>query len=176
MTQMTTINPGSITGLSTVNPAEIAKPEQLKRRVRTPTEPKHGWWWGTGRRKRAVARVRLRPNAGGNGVVKVQVGSDAYKTVEQYFAEERDRNDAVAPLTATGTLGKMDVIVRLSGGGFMGQAQALRLGISRALRDFDPSTEDALRNAGFLTRDAREVERKKYGQAGARRRFQFSKR
>jgi len=176
MTQMTTINPGSITGLSTVNPAEIAKPEQLKRRVRTPTEPKHGWWWGTGRRKRAVARVRLRPNAGGNGVVKVQVGSDSYKTVEQYFAEERDRNDAVAPLTATGTIGKMDVIVRLSGGGFMGQAQALRLGISRALRDFDPQTEEALRNAGFLTRDAREVERKKYGQAGARRRFQFSKR
>ena len=176
MTQMTTINPGSITGLSTVNPADIAKPEQMKRRVRTPTEPKHGWWWGTGRRKRAVARVRLRPNAGGNGVVKVQVGGEDYKTVEQYFAEERDRNDAVAPLTATGTIGKMDVIVRLSGGGFMGQAQALRLGISRALRDFDPQTEEALRNAGFLTRDAREVERKKYGQAGARRRFQFSKR
>jgi len=176
MTQMTTINPGSITGLSTVNPADIAKPEQMKRRVRTPTEPKHGWWWGTGRRKRAVARVRLRPNTGGNGVVKVQVGSDSYKSVEQYFAEERDRNDAVAPLTATGTIGKMDVIVRLSGGGFMGQAQALRLGISRALRDFDPQTEEALRNAGFLTRDAREVERKKYGQAGARRRFQFSKR
>lgn len=176
MTQMTTINPGSITGLSTVNPADIAKPEQMKRRVRTPAEPKHGWWWGTGRRKRAVARVRIRPNAGGSGVVKVQTGSDTYKTVEQYFAEERDRNDALAPLSATGTLGKMDVIVRLSGGGFMGQAQALRLGIARALRDFDPSTEDALRNAGFLTRDAREVERKKYGQAGARRRFQFSKR
>ncbi|MBX3404791.1 MAG: 30S ribosomal protein S9 [Phycisphaeraceae bacterium] len=148
----------------------------MKRRVRTPAEPKHGWWWGTGRRKRAVARVRIRPNAGGNGEVKVQVGGDKYKPVDQYFAEERDRNDAYAPLRVTSTLGKMDVIVRLSGGGFMGQAQALRLGIARALRDFDPTTEDALRNAGFLTRDAREVERKKYGQAGARRRFQFSKR
>ena len=176
MTQISSINPGSITGLSTVNPADIAKPEQMKRRVRTPAEPKHGWWWGTGRRKRAVARVRIRPNAGGEGQIKVQVGSDAYKTIEQYFAEDRDRSDAVAPLRATNTLGKMDVIVRLSGGGFMGQAQALRLGIARALRDFDPTTEDALRNAGYLTRDAREVERKKYGQAGARRRFQFSKR
>ncbi len=173
--QMTTINP-SITGLSTVNPADVAKPEQLKRRVRPPAEPKHGWWWGTGRRKRAVARVRLRPNAGGSGIVKVQIGGDTYKTIEEYFAEERDRNDAVAPLRASNTLGKMDVIVRLHGGGFMGQAQALRLGISRALREFDPATEESLRNAGFLTRDAREVERKKYGQAGARRRFQFSKR
>lgn len=173
---MTQINNPSITGLSTINPADIAKPEQMKRRVRTPAEPRHGWWWGTGRRKRAVARVRIRPNAGGNGEVKVQVGNDKYKTVEQYFSEERDRADAFAPLRVTSTLGKMDVIVRLSGGGFMGQAQALRLGIARALRDFDPTTEDALRNAGFLTRDAREVERKKYGQAGARRRFQFSKR
>ena len=73
-------------------------------------------------------------------------------------------------------LGKFDIIARCSGGGYMGQAQAIRLGVSRALRDYDPTMEDALRDAGFLTRDAREVERKKYGQAGARRRFQFSKR
>ena len=172
---MTQINNPSITGLSTINPADIAKPEQMKRRVHA-CRAEARVVVGHGRRGLAVARVRIRPNAGGNGEVKVQVGGDKYKPVDQYFAEERDRNDAYAPLRVTSTLGKMDVIVRLSGGGFMGQAQALRLGIARALRDFDPSTEDALRNAGFLTRDAREVERKKYGQAGARRRFQFSKR
>ena len=88
----------------------------------------------------------------------------------------RDRSDCAAPLKVTGTLGKMDVIAKCHGGGFMGQAQAVRLGIARALRDYDPTLEDALRDNGFLTRDAREVERKKYGQAGARRRFQFSKR
>jgi small subunit ribosomal protein S9 len=71
---------------------------------------------------------------------------------------------------------KVQVIAKLQGGGIMGQAQALRLAIARALRDYDPTTETALRDAGFLTRDARKVERKKYGQAGARRRFQFSKR
>ena len=106
----------------------------------------------------------------------MQVGADAFKTIEQYFAEERDRNDCAAPLKVTNTLGKIDVIARINGGGYMGQAQAVRLGIARALRDYDPTLEDALRDNGFLTRDAREVERKKYGQAGARRRFQFSKR
>jgi small subunit ribosomal protein S9 len=73
-------------------------------------------------------------------------------------------------------MGKLDVFIRPSGGGYMGQAQAIRLGIARALRDYDPSLEQVLREKGFLTRDAREVERKKYGQPGARRRFQFSKR
>lgn len=165
----------NLPGLSTVNPAAEAKPAQMTRKVRTPAEPKHGWWWGTGRRKRAVARVRIKPTTG-EGSIKVQIGADAFKTVDQYFAEERDRNDCAAPLKVTNTLGKIDVIARINGGGFMGQAQAVRLGIARALRDYDPTLEDALRAAGFLTRDAREVERKKYGQAGARRRFQFSKR
>jgi len=174
---MSQISNPNITGLSTVNPSEVAKPEQMKRRVRTPAEAKNGWWWGTGRRKRAVARVRIKPAAAGaEGTIKVQIGADKYKTVEQYFAEDRDRGDCYAPLKACNMSGKMDIVVRIAGGGFMGQAQAVRLGISRALRDYDPTTEDALRNAGFLTRDAREVERKKYGHAGARRRFQFSKR
>jgi len=170
--------PSNLPGLSTVNPSAEAKPAQMTRKVRTPVEPKHGWYWGTGRRKRAVARVRIRPAKAeaGEGTMKIQVGADAYKTIEQYFAEERDQGDCAAPLKATNTFGKMDVIAKCHGGGFMGQAQAVRLGIARALRDYDPSLEEALRQAGFLTRDAREVERKKYGQAGARRRFQFSKR
>lgn len=166
----------NLPGLSTVNPAAEARPAQMTRKVRTPVEPKHGWWWGTGRRKRAIARVRIKPATGGEGTIKIQVGAEAFKTIEQYFAEERDRNDCAAPLKVTNTLGKMDVIAKCHGGGFMGQAQAVRLGIARALRDYDPTLEDALRDNGFLTRDAREVERKKYGQAGARRRFQFSKR
>jgi small subunit ribosomal protein S9 len=176
MSQLNIPAPMNIPGLSQVNPAAEAKPTQMTRRVRTPKEAKNGWWWGTGRRKRAVARVRLKPNAGGTGTIQVQVASDKFKPVEQYFAEPRDRNDCYAPLRACGIEGKMDVVARCAGGGFMGQAQAVRLGIARALRDYDPTLEEALRNAGFLTRDAREVERKKPGQAGARRRFQFSKR
>jgi small subunit ribosomal protein S9 len=179
MSQLNLTNPGAanLPGLSTVNPSNEAKPAQMTRKVRTPVEPKHGWWWGTGRRKRAVARVRIRPvKDGAEAAIRVQIGADKFKTLEQYFAEERDRNDCSAPLKVTNTFGKIEVVTRISGGGFMGQAQAVRLGIARALRDYDPTLEDALRDNGFLTRDAREVERKKYGQAGARRRFQFSKR
>ncbi|TVQ63426.1 MAG: 30S ribosomal protein S9 [Phycisphaerales bacterium] len=132
-----------------------------------------GWWWGTGRRKTAVARVRIKP---GSGQFKIVVSRKKTKDVDEYFTEERDRMDARAPLTTTNTLGKLDVFVRTDGGGIMGQAQAVRLGLARALKGYDPSLEEALRDAGYLTRDAREVERKKYGQAGARRRFQFSKR
>lgn len=141
---------------------------------------KNPWFWGTGRRKTAVARVRLRP---GTGVFKIQVkrlskknADSCFKDIKEYFTEERDRSDAVAALRETNTLGRVDVYARLSGGGYMGQAGALLLGISRALKDFDPNLEATLRENGFLTRDSREVERKKYGQAGARRRFQFSKR
>lgn len=166
----------SITGLSTINPLTEAKPQQMQRKVRAPKEAKNGWWWGTGRRKRAVARVRIKPNASGAGTINIQVGKETLKASTKYFAELRDQNDCSAPLRVTDTLGKIDVVARIAGGGYMGQAQAVRLGIARALRDYDPSLEDALRSAGYLTRDAREVERKKYGQAGARRRFQFSKR
>jgi small subunit ribosomal protein S9 len=145
------------------------------RPLRAPKPAKGGWWWGTGRRKRAVARVRVRPTTG-EAKVTICLAGKKTKTVEQYFAEERDRNDAVAPLKVSNTFGKLDVFVRLSGGGYMGQAGAMKMGIARALRDYDPTTEAALRDTGMLTRDAREVERKKYGQSGARRRFQFSKR
>ena len=127
-----------------------------------------GWFWGTGRRKTAVARVRVKP---GKGEFLVNE-----KPLEVYFTEERDQTDALSPLKLTNMADKVQVIAKLQGGGIMGQAQALRLAIARALRDYDPTTETALRDAGFLTRDARKVERKKYGQAGARRRFQFSKR
>lgn len=137
---------------------------------------KHGWWWGTGRRKTAVARVRLRPAKDGQGKILIQSSRKKLKGVDEYFSELRDQKDAKAALALTDTLGNIEVYARLAGGGYMGQAQALRLGISRALVGYDPNFEAALRDAGFLTRDARKVERKKYGQPGARRRFQFSKR
>ncbi|HYD00690.1 MAG TPA: 30S ribosomal protein S9 [Phycisphaerales bacterium] len=141
----------------------------------SPKPAKSGWWWGTGRRKRAVARVRIRA-AKGEGKVTIQCSSKKLKSVEQYFAEDRDRNNCYAPLKLTGTLGKVEVFARLDGGGFMGQAGALMMGLAHALKEYDPALEVQLRGSGMLTRDPREVERKKYGQAGARRRFQFSKR
>lgn len=150
-------------------PAPSASTQQVK----VAKADAQGWWWGTGRRKTAVARVRLRA---GKGEIRVVVNGKKTKSIEEYFTEERDRNDVWAPLKATNTLGSVDVFMRIDGGGYMGQAQAVRLGIARALKGYDPTLEQTLRDAGFLTRDAREVERKKYGQAGARRRFQFSKR
>ncbi|MFG0256321.1 MAG: 30S ribosomal protein S9 [Phycisphaerales bacterium JB043] len=141
--------------------------------TKTADEPKNGWWWGTGRRKTAVARVRIKP---GSGTFAVQVSGKKTKTIDEYFTEQRDRNDALAPLEATGTKNKIDVVCRCDGGGYMGQAQAIMLGLARALKSYDPSLEGVLREKGYLTRDAREVERKKYGQKGARGRFQFSKR
>lgn len=157
-------------------PVAPAKPVKVERPLRKQEESKHGWWWGTGRRKTSVARVRIRPAQGGEGKITVRGETPRDKTVEEYFAEERDRNDVYAPLKATSTMGKVDVSITCSGGGFMGQAGAVKLGIARALRGYDPTLEGTLRDNGFLTRDSRDVERKKYGQAGARRRFQFSKR
>ncbi len=152
-------------------------PAQTTRKLRdAKPADKHGWWWGTGRRKTAIARVRMRPAKDGAGKFTLRSTAGRDKTVEEFFTEERDRNDCLAPMKVTDTLGKFEVFVRVSGGGFMGQAGAVKLGIARALRDYDPTLEGKLRDEGMLTRDAREVERKKYGQAGARRRFQFSKR
>lgn len=149
-------------------------PQADTRPVRQAKEPDaQGWWSGTGRRKAAVARARIKP---GKGEIEVVVSRKKSRGVEEHFSEARDRNDVVAPLKVTDTLGKVDVKLRLTGGGYMGQAQAARLAIARALINYDPSLFEALRDEGYLTRDAREVERKKYGQAGARRRFQFSKR
>ena len=138
---------------------------------------KHGWWWGLGRRKSSVARVRIRPASGdAKSGVRIQITRKQFKTVEDYFSHERDRTDAIAALKLTGTFDNLEVVARLNGGGTTGQAGALLLGISRALVNYDPKFDGPLREAGYLTRDDREVERKKYGQAGARRRFQFSKR
>ncbi|HVZ93935.1 MAG TPA: 30S ribosomal protein S9 [Phycisphaerales bacterium] len=167
MTSMTPTDPKA----ALTPPAPTGNKKRELREAKAPD--KSGWWWGTGRRKTAVARVRMKP---GTGVVKVQVGAKRFKTIEEYFSEIRDRTDAVSPMKVTNTMGKFDVIARCNGGGFMGQAQSIRLGLARALRDYDPNFEGVLRDNGFLTRDPREVERKKYGQAGARRRFQFSKR
>jgi small subunit ribosomal protein S9 len=136
----------------------------------TPTEPqgKQTFVWGTGRRKTAVARVRV---AAGTGKILVND-----RQLNDYFSSERDRKAIFGPLEVTNTGGKMDVLVNASGGGLTGQAGAIIMGLGRALVRFDQTLEQALRNAGFLTRDSRMKERKKYGQRGARRKFQFSKR
>jgi len=124
--------------------------------------------WGTGRRKSAVARVRLL-----NGTGKFLING---REVDKYFMEEKDRESARSPLVATNQLTTYDIFVNMSGGGTTGQADAVKLGVARALKKADSSLEGALRDGGFMTRDPRMKERKKYGQKGARKRFQFSKR
>ena len=123
---------------------------------------------GTGRRKTSVARVYLRP---GNGRIFINK-----KPIDEYFARETLKMDLRQPFVTTETTQDYDAFVNVAGGGTTGQAGAIRLGIARALCEANPNNRAALKRAGFLTRDARKVERKKYGQAGARRRFQFSKR
>ena len=123
---------------------------------------------GTGRRKRAVARVILRP---GKGQISVNG-----RPFEEYFPTEANRTVVRQPLLATETADKFDVLILADGGGSTGQAGASRLGISRALVGFNTELRPKLKQLGFLTRDPRKHERKKYGQKGARKRFQFSKR
>lgn len=126
------------------------------------------WTWGLGRRKTAIARVRLKSGAGGfvvNG-----------KPIEDYFVTVQTRQRARQPLTTTDSLARYDVFCNVSGGGPAGQAEAVSLGIARALRTVNPATFESLRENGLLTRDSRMKERKKYGRRGARRGFQFSKR
>ena len=125
-------------------------------------------YYGTGRRKTSAARVYLRP---GNGAITVNT-----KTFDEYFPNEMLKMVIRQPLVITETADKFDVLVRVRGGGSAGQAGALRHGIARALLEYSPELRDKLKKAGFLTRDPRKVERKKYGQPGARKRFQFSKR
>lgn len=121
-----------------------------------------------GRRKTSVARVILR-----NGNGKITVNG---KEFEQAFPQLLSREDILNPFKVTETLGNYDVLVNVNGGGTTGQAQAIRLGIARALTELNPDFRPALKKEGFLTRDPRMVERKKYGRPKARKRFQFSKR
>lgn len=121
-----------------------------------------------GRRKEAVARVRLAPGTG-----NITING---RTMDEYFGRETSKMILVEPLKLVDQMGKVDIAVNTHGGGLSGQAGAIRHGISRALCDLNAEYRPVLKKAGFLTRDARAVERKKYGRPGARKRFQFSKR
>ena len=122
----------------------------------------------TGKRKSSIARVSMKPGGG-----KIVVNE---RPVDQYFGRETLRMIIMQPLELTGTLGKYDISVNVNGGGNTGQAGAIRHGISKTLLDINPEFRSKLKKEGFITRDSREKERKKYGQKGARKRFQFSKR
>jgi small subunit ribosomal protein S9 len=128
----------------------------------------HVQYYGTGRRKTASARVFLRPGAG-----EVKVNG---RTLDNYFPNDVLKMIIKQPLLLTETAEKFDILVTVLGGGSAGQAGAIRHGISRALLEFNLELRDRLKSAGLLTRDPRKKERKKYGQKGARARFQFSKR
>lgn len=125
-------------------------------------------YYGTGRRKTSTARVYLRP---GSGEIKVN-----RRAFDNYFPNEALRMIIRQPLNLTDTVGKFDILVNVMGGGIAGQAGAVRHGITRALMEFNPDLRPTLKKVGLVTRDPRQKERKKYGQKGARKRFQFSKR
>ena len=125
-------------------------------------------YYGTGRRKTSTARVFLRP---GSGTLTIN-----RRTFEAFFPTEALRTQIKTPLVLTETADKFDVLATVAGGGVSGQAGAVRLGIARALVEYNLELRKALKAGGLLTRDARAKERKKYGMAGARKRFQFSKR
>ena len=133
------------------------------------TTKKKVQFWGTGRRKKAIARVRLLP--AGDGAVVVNG-----KSLDEYFGLDTLKFIVRQPLALVDALAKYDVIVNVRGGGFTGQAGAIRHGIARAMLEAEPETRTALKKAGFLTRDSRMKERKKYGLKKARRAPQFSKR
>jgi small subunit ribosomal protein S9 len=125
-------------------------------------------YYGTGRRKSAIARVFLRP---GTGDFKVNG-----RPFDQYFVTESQRSSARQPLTSSETVSSLSVIANVSGGGIAGQADAVKLGIARALLQFNSELRKKLKAEGLISRDSRKKERKKYGQKGARKRFQYSKR
>ena len=125
-------------------------------------------YYGTGRRKTSVARVYLRP---GNGEFKVNG-----RGFDEYFVTQSQRSSARQPLASTETAGTFNVVANVSGGGVAGQADAVKLGVARALMQFNAELRKKLKGEGMVSRDSRGKERKKYGQKGARKRFQFSKR
>jgi small subunit ribosomal protein S9 len=143
------------------------RPAPDQRIERKPAD-KGGFFWGTGRRKSSVARVRIKPGSG-----KLVVNK---KSLDDFFKKEQDRKAVLAPLKAVDAEKSFDIFINVKGGGTTGQAGASLLGIARALRNYDENFVQSLRDGGHLTRDPRMVERKKPGQRGARRRFQFSKR
>jgi len=143
-------------------PAPAKQPTQKK------GPDKGGFYCGTGRRKSAIARVRIKPGEG-----KLIINGKEYK---EFFKAENDRRAVIAPIHAIKSETKFDVFANVEGGGPTGQAGAVLLGIARALKIYDDNFLPALRDGGYLTRDGRMKERKKYGQKGARKRFQFSKR
>jgi small subunit ribosomal protein S9 len=124
-----------------------------------------------GKRKNAIARAYLRTRAGDTGVIRVNG-----RAFENYFMRPTSRLLIMQPLELTATVGRFDISINVKGGGLSGQAGAVKHSIARALLKVDPEFRPALKKAGHLTRDSREVERKKYGLAGARRRYQYSKR
>lgn len=151
-----------------VQPEAPKAPPQVAPGPGSKSNKKYGYWWGTGRRKCAVARVRIRLGSG-----KLVVNK---KELDDFFSREQDRKAVVAPLHLVHADKAFDVFINVKGGGTTGQAGAALLGVARALKTYDENYVQALRDAGHLTRDPRMVERKKPGQRGARRRFQFSKR
>ena len=152
----------SLDQLATLKPAAPETPKYVQKL------DTQGRAYATGKRKNAVARVWIKPGAG-----KILVNT---KAVEQFFARPVLRMLIQQPLVAANRSGQYDVTCTVSGGGLSGQAGAVRHGLSKALTDYEPDLRGALKKGGFLTRDSRVVERKKYGKAKARRSFQFSKR
>ena len=128
-------------------------------------------YYGTGRRKTSVARVHLRPGTG-----KLLINGKAYSDLKEYLSNDAWVRIALKPAVVTNTIGRFDMLIRVDGGGLAGQAGAISLGIARALIKFNPDLRKLLRQNSLLTRDPREVERKKYGLKKARRAPQFSKR
>jgi small subunit ribosomal protein S9 len=153
----------SLEELSTLKPPAAAEAPKYVQKL-----DKHGRAYATGKRKDAVARVWVKP-----GVGKIMINACE---VEVYFARPVLRMLIQQPLVATNRSGQYDVTCTVSGGGLSGQAGAVRHGLSKALMNYEPDLRGALKRGGFLTRDPRVVERKKYGKAKARRSFQFSKR
>jgi small subunit ribosomal protein S9 len=152
----------SMQDLAALKPATPEAPKYVQKL------DKQGRAYATGKRKNAVARVWVKPGSG-----KITVNT---KPVEQFFARPVLRMMIQQPLVATNRNGQFDVVCTVSGGGLSGQAGAVRHGLSKALTYYEPELRGALKKGGFLTRDSRVVERKKYGRAKARRSFQFSKR
>ncbi len=153
----------AVTTAATSSTSKAPSPSLIK-----PLPKTNPYYWGTGRRKTSVARVRIRPGEG-----KFVVND---RDVDNFFSVEKDRAAVRTPLKVTETGKALDVFVNVKGGGISGQAGAVILGLSRALVAANVDYEPLLRGQQLLTRDARKVERKKYGRSGARRRFQFSKR